>query len=94
MPQITLDLTDEQFAWLEAKAKLMSADASASDWLGANVAMQAERGLSRLEKELLRGLESGDPVAADDPFWEALRNRASEPGDRSSAVVAKGASSE
>jgi hypothetical protein len=76
MPTITLEIPDSLLRLAQEQAELLGYD-DAPDYLAAMLSDLEYRRWTKadLEAELLKSLDSGTPVVADDAFWADVRAR-------------------
>ena len=67
---ITIELTDEQEAHLRDRALLLGLGGDLAAALRHRVQFETDEGFTELERFLLEGLKSGEPIEADQAFWE------------------------
>lgn len=72
---MTISLPDELKAFIEERAKA-GRFASSSEFIRQLVREDQKRAeRDKLERMLLDGLESGEPIEVTDAYWRALRSR-------------------
>jgi len=72
---ITISLPEEMRAFIEERTRAGSF-ASTSEFIRQLVRQEQRRAeQERLEKKLLEGMDSGEPIRVTDEYWNKLRSR-------------------